>query len=82
MYVLPFLQQKGLDFFETKILNAKPNNKDLDFWLPAKWIQKGIEAEILPNNGSGDLVNWKEAEILVWQKAGQNSVYLPYIPVK
>lgn len=82
VYVMPFLEKQEIRLFETKVSNAKPNNKDLDFWLPAKWIQKGIEAEILPNNGSGDLVNWKEAEILVWQKAGQNSVYLPYIPVK
>jgi hypothetical protein len=38
--------------------------------------------EVLAHNGSGDLINWSRADGLVWQKAGDKSKKLPFIPLK
>jgi hypothetical protein len=62
--------------------NIKPANAGLDLWVPAKWVTPFQEIEILPNNGSGDLINWRKADMLIWQKAGDNSIYLPYVALK
>ena len=59
---------------EIKFL-PKPS-ADLDQWIP---VENG---EVLAHNGSGDLISWSRADGLVWQKAGDKSKKLPYIPLK
>lgn len=78
-YFLPSILNKENTHGIAEITNIKPANAGLDLWLPAKWLIPFQQAEILPNNGSGDMVGWKDADIIIWQKAGDNSVYLPYV---
>jgi molybdopterin molybdotransferase len=78
-YFLPSILYKENTHGIAEITNIKPANAGLDLWLPAKWLIPFQQAEILPNNGSGDMVGWKDADIIIWQKAGDNSVYLPYV---
>lgn len=80
-YFLPTIEHQAAERGFTKVLNPKPAHTSLDLWLPAKWKNPFQEAEILPNNGSGDMVAWREADVILWQKAGDNSVYLPYVPL-
>jgi hypothetical protein len=42
----------------------------------------GEQAETLKNNGSGDLIHWKFADGLVWQKAGSTDQLLPFFPLR
>jgi len=79
IYFLPtVLKKPGIDGWVT-LTNLKQAHPSLDMWLPARWTTNYQQAEILPHNGSGDMVGWKQADILVWQKAGENSVHLPYV---
>ena len=78
-YFLPaVLKKQTIDGWVT-VENIKAANPTLDMWLPARWTNHYQQAEILPHNGSGDMIGWKHAELLIWQKAGENSVHLPYV---
>lgn len=78
-YFLPaVLKKPNVDGIVT-VANIKAANAALDMWLPARWTKPFQQAEILPHNGSGDMIGWKQAELLIWQKAGENSVHLPYV---
>ncbi|MEY2793768.1 MAG: Molybdopterin molybdotransferase [Bacteroidota bacterium] len=81
-YFLPLLLGKENinGFVETP--EIKPANAGLDRWFPAKWKIPFQQVEFLPNNGSGDLINWRMADILIWQKAGEMANYLPYVALK
>ncbi len=82
VYFLPFLSGKEIVDGFVEAPNIKPANAGLDMWIPAKWVTPFQEIEILPTNGSGDLINWRKADMLIWQKAGDNSIYLPYVALK
>jgi hypothetical protein len=60
--------------------NLTASNPKLDQWLPVKI--NGEQAETLKNNGSGDLIHWKFADGLVWQKAGSTDQSLPFFPLR
>ena len=62
------------------VANLPSSNPNLDQWLPVKI--KGVQAETLKNNGSGDLIHWKFADGLVWQKAGSTEQLLPFFPLR
>lgn len=81
-YFLPSIFNKESTKGLVEITNPKPAMAGLDLWLPGKWKIPFQQIEILPNNGSGDMVAWREADAIVWQKAGDNSVYLPYVPLR
>lgn len=78
-YFLPaVLNKSNIDGWVTSVY-LKPAHATLDMWLPARWTKPFQQAEILPHNGSGDMIGWKHADLLIWQKAGENSVHLPYV---
>lgn len=80
IYFLPWLLGNQLILSTMPVVNMPPSNPKLDQWLPVK-IKAG-QAEILKNNGSGDLIHWTFADGLVWQKAGSTDQSLPYFPLR
>lgn len=80
IYFLPWLLGNQLILSTMPVVNMPPSNPKLDQWLPVK-IKAG-QAEILINNGSGDLIHWTFADGLVWQKAGSTDQSLPYFPLR
>ena len=80
IYFLPWLLGKELISTTISVVNLPSSNPTLDQWLPVK-INAG-QAEILKNNGSGDLIHWKFADGLVWQKAGSTDQLLPFFPLR
>ena len=80
IYFLPWLLGNQLILATMPVVNMPPSNPKLDQWLPVK-IKAG-QAEILKNNGSGDLIHWTFADGLVWQKAGSTDQSLPYFPLR
>lgn len=80
IYFLPWLMGKKLILSTIPVINLPSSNPNLDQWLPVK-IKAG-KAETLKNNGSGDLIHWKFADGLVWQKAGETDQSLPFFPLR
>ena len=80
IYFLPWLLGNRLVLSTISVVNLPSSNPKLDQWLPVKI--KGDQAEILKNNGSGDLFHWKFADGLVWQKAGSIDQSLPFFPLR
>ena len=80
IYFLPWLLGNQLVLSTISVVNLPSSNPTLDQWLPVKI--KGGQAETLKNNGSGDLIHWKFADGLVWQKAGSTNQSLPFFPLR
>lgn len=80
IYFLPWLLGNQLILSTIPVVNLPASNPKLDQWLPVKII--GGQAETLKNNGSGDLIHWKFADGLLWQKAGSTDQSLPYFPLR
>jgi len=80
IYFLPWLLGNRLILSTMPVENLPASNPKLDQWLPVKI--KGEQAETLKNNGSGDLIHWKFADGLVWQKAGSKDQSLPFFPLR
>ena len=80
IYFLPWVLGNRLVLSTISVVNLPSSNPKLDQWLPVK-INAG-QAETLKNNGSGDLIHWKFADGLVWQKAGSTDQSLPFFPLR
>jgi molybdopterin molybdotransferase len=80
IYFLPWVMGNRLILSTIPVENLPSSNPNLDQWLPVKI--KGVQAETLKNNGSGDLIHWKFADGLVWQKAGSTEQLLPFFPLR
>jgi molybdopterin molybdotransferase len=80
IYFLPWVLGNQLILSSIPVVNLPASNPKLDQWLPVK-INAG-QAETLKNNGSGDLIHWKFADGLVWQKAGSTEKSLPFFPLR
>jgi len=80
IYFLPWLMGNRLILSTIPVENLPSSNPKLDQWLPVKI--NGEQAETLKNNGSGDLIHWKFADGLVWQKAGSTETLLPFFPLR
>jgi molybdopterin molybdotransferase len=80
IYFLPWVLGNRLILSTIAVENLPLSNPKLDQWLPVKI--KGEQAETLKNNGSGDLIHWKFADGLVWQKAGSTDQLLPFFPLR
>lgn len=80
IYFLPWVLGKQMMMSEILVENLPTSNPNLDQWLPVKI--KAQQAEILKNNGSGDLIHWKYADGLVWQKAGSTENLLSFFPLR
>jgi molybdopterin molybdotransferase len=80
IYFLPWVMGSHLILSKISMANLPSSNPNLDQWLPVKI--KGVQAETLKNNGSGDLIHWKFADGLVWQKAGSTEKSLPFFPLR
>ena len=80
IYFLPWLLGNQLILSTIQVVNLPYSNPKLDQWLPVKI--NGELAETLKNNGSGDLIHWKFADGLVWQKAGSTDQSLPFFPLR
>jgi len=80
IYFLPWLLGNQLILSTIPVVNLPASNPKLDQWLPVKI--KGGQAETLKNNGSGDLIHWKFADGLLWQKAGSTDQSLPFFPLR
>ena len=80
IYFLPWVLENQLILSTISVVNLPSSNPNLDQWLPVKII--GGQAETLKNNGSGDLIHWKFADGLVWQKAGSIDHSLPFFPLR
>ena len=80
IYFLPWVLGNRLVLSTISVVNLPSSNPTLDQWLPVK-INAG-QAETLKNNGSGDLIHWKFADGLVWQKAGSIDQSLPFFPLR
>lgn len=80
IYFLPWMLGNRLILSTISVENLPLSNPKLDQWLPVKI--KGEQAETLKNNGSGDLIHWKFADGLVWQKAGSTDQLLPFFPLR
>ncbi len=76
VYFLPWVSGEWPDYQVKEIKFLPKPSAELDQWIP---VENG---EVLAHNGSGDLINWSRADGLVWQKAGDKSKKLPYIPLK
>jgi molybdopterin molybdotransferase len=80
IYFLPWVLGNRLILSTISVENLPASNPKLDQWLPVKI--NGEQAETLKNNGSGDLIHWKFADGLVWQKAGSTDQLLPFFPLR
>jgi len=80
IYFLPWVLGNRLISSTIPVVNLPLSNPKLDQWLPVKI--NGEQAETLKNNGSGDLIHWKFADGLVWQKAGSTDQSLPFFPLR
>jgi molybdopterin molybdotransferase len=76
VYFLPWVSGEWAEYNVKEIKFLPKPSAELDQWIP---VENG---EVLAHNGSGDLINWSRADGLVWQKAGDKSKKLPYIPLK
>ena len=76
VYFLPWVSGDWAEYNVKEIKFLPKPSAELDQWIP---VENG---EVLAHNGSGDLINWSRADGLVWQKAGDKSKKLPYIPLK
>jgi len=76
VYFLPWVSGEWPEYHMKEIKFLPKPSAELDQWIP---VENG---EVLAHNGSGDLINWSRADGLVWQKAGDKSKKLPYIPLK
>jgi molybdopterin molybdotransferase len=76
VYFLPWVSGEWPEYNVKEIKFLPKPSAELDQWIP---VENG---EVLAHNGSGDLINWSRADGLVWQKAGDKSKKLPYIPLK
>jgi molybdopterin molybdotransferase len=76
VYFLPWVSGEWPEYQVKEIKFLPKPFAELDQWIP---VENG---EVLAHNGSGDLINWSRADGLVWQKAGDKSKKLPYIPLK
>ena len=76
VYFLPWVSGEWPEHQVKEIKFLPKPSAELDQWIP---VENG---EVLAHNGSGDLINWSRADGLVWQKAGDKSKKLPYIPLK
>ena len=76
VYFLPWVSGEWPEYQVKEIKFLPKPSAELDQWIP---VENG---EVLAHNGSGDLINWSRADGLVWQKAGDKSKNLPYIPLK
>ena len=80
IYFLPWLLGNIQAISEIEVAGLPQPNVNLDQWIPVEWIDN--RAKAISNNGSGDLIHWKKAAGLVWQKAGQKDTRLPYFSLK
>lgn len=80
IYFLPWVLGNRLILSKIPVKNLPASNPNLDQWLPVKITDN--QAETLKNNGSGDLIHWKFADGLVWQKAGSTEESLPFFPLR
>lgn len=76
VYFLPWVSGEWPEYQVKEIKFLPKPSAELDQWIPVE------NEEVLAHNGSGDLINWSRADGLVWQKAGDKSIKLPYIPLK
>jgi molybdopterin molybdotransferase len=76
VYFLPWVSGEWPKYNVKEIKFLPKPSAELDQWIP---VENG---EVLAHNGSGDLISWSRADGLVWQKAGDKSKKLPYIPLK
>ena len=76
VYFLPWVSGEWPEYQVKEIKFLPKPSAELDQWIPVE------NREVLAHNGSGDLINWSRADGLVWQKAGDKSKKLPYIPLK
>ena len=76
VYFLPWVSGEWPEYQVKEIQFLPKPSAEVDQWIP---VENG---EVLAHNGSGDLINWSRADGLVWQKAGDKSKKLPYIPLK
>ena len=76
VYFLPWVSGDWAEHNVKEIQFLPKPSAELDQWIP---VENG---EVLAHNGSGDLISWSRADGLVWQKAGDKSKKLPYIPLK
>jgi molybdopterin molybdotransferase len=76
VYFLPWVSGEWAEYSVKEIKFLSKPSAELDQWIP---VENG---EVLAHNGSSDLISWSRADGLVWQKAGDKSKKLPYIPLK
>ena len=76
VYFLPWVSGEWAEYNVKEIQFLPKPSAELDQLIP---VENG---EVLAHNGSGDLISWSRADGLVWQKAGDKSKKLPYIPLK
>jgi molybdopterin molybdotransferase len=76
VYFLPWVSGEWPEYSVKEIKFLPKPSAELDQWIP---VENG---EVLAHNGSGDLISWSRADGLVWQKAGDKSKKMPYIPLK
>ena len=76
VYFLPWVSGEWPEYSIKEIKFLPKPSAELDQWIP---VENG---EVLAHNGSSDLISWSRADGLVWQKAGDKSKKLPYIPLK
>jgi molybdopterin molybdotransferase len=76
VYFLPWVSGEWPEYAVKEIKFLPKPSAEVDQWIP---VENG---EVLAHNGSSDLISWSRADGLVWQKAGDKSKKMPYIPLK